>query len=132
MTFLNTLSLSSIFLLRVALQREQDVIDIEQDIMDLYLFPERLELSYPDEWLAYIKRSLAIHQITLAELEAIMSDEPRCNDAKLAALHNKITKAKPQYTRLLKVITHIKLQNSSANITPIKTPLHKWLDWVIS
>jgi hypothetical protein len=75
MSFLNTLSYRSLLLLRVALESPDDVTNIEQDITDLYLFPERLELSYKDEWLAYIKRALAHINISQDELQAIMNND---------------------------------------------------------
>lgn len=46
------LSTESLLLLRVAFDNKDIVVNLQQDMMDLYLFPERLESSYKDEWQA--------------------------------------------------------------------------------
>ena len=58
MSYLSSLSIESLLLLRLAFNNEQDIVDIEQDINDLYLFPERLAFSYPDEWRSVYSRHL--------------------------------------------------------------------------
>jgi hypothetical protein len=132
MSFLNTLSYRSLLLLRVALESPDDVTNIEQDITDLYLFPERLELSYKDEWLAYIKRALAHINISQDELQAIMNNDSSQNIDAAKHFNQLITEADPKYQRLVYVLIEVEQLNSSSNISPLKTPLHRWLEWVIS
>lgn len=132
MSFLNSLSYRSLLLLRVALESPDEVISIEKDIEDLYLFPERLELSYKDEWLAYIKRALACINISQAELQSIMNNNAAVNIEAAKHINQLITAADPQYQRLLNILTEVQQLNRSSNISPLKTPLHRWLEWVIT
>lgn len=46
------------FLLRLRIILDQSGSQLESDIADLYGFPERLEGSYRDEWVSYIKKQL--------------------------------------------------------------------------
>ena len=75
MKYLYTLSIESLLLLRVAFDDKNDVCDLHQDVMDLYLFPERLDESYTDEWRAYVRRALAKASINEALLMQIMAGE---------------------------------------------------------
>ena len=45
--------------LRIVLDKPHDLVDIEQDIRDLFGFPERLLGSYQKEWLHYCLPQLA-------------------------------------------------------------------------
>ena len=132
MSFLNTLSYRSLLLLRVALESPDDVANIDHDIADLYLFPERLELSYKDEWLAYIKRALARINISQDELQAIMNNDSSQDMDAAKKFNQLITEADSKYQRLVNVLTEVEQLNSSSNISPLKTPLHRWLEWVIT
>ena len=132
MAFLNTLSYRSLLLLRVALESPDDVANIDHDIADLYLFPERLELSYKDEWLAYIKRALARINISQDELQAIMNNDSSQDMDAAKKFNQLITEADSKYQRLVNVLTEVEQLNSSSNISPLKTPLHRWLEWVIT
>ena len=59
--------------LRVALDDPQPYLDLEQDIQDLYLYPERLTYSYPDEWRAYIRQQLLKRCISDEALQQYLS-----------------------------------------------------------
>jgi hypothetical protein len=115
-----SLSLNSLLLLRVALDSETDNTDIEQDIQDLFLFPERLLDSYPDEWRAYIKRRAVELDINLNNMN---------EDSKLTQL---IRAHKSKYENLLAVLKDIETLLDAGNVSSFKTPLHKWLEWAVS
>ncbi|RXJ73840.1 hypothetical protein CS022_07600 [Veronia nyctiphanis] len=130
--FLSSLSFRSLLLLRLALDKKEYACDIEQDIMDLYFFPERLVASYPDEWRAYIKRGLARLKIKEATVAAILSDVPNEPNEEQALLLSKIRNAKPRFDRLIIVVEEVQQAQDADNISALKTPLHRWLEWAIS
>lgn len=132
MSPLSSLSLESLLLLRVAFNNEQDIVDIEQDINDLYLFPERLTLSYPDEWRSYILRHLGKHNLNRAILADILSDKEQYNSPQIEHLHQQIKRAMPQFKRLMQIVDNVRASQQSGNVVPFKTPLHHWLEWAIS
>lgn len=117
---ITSLSLTSLLLLRVALDDETDNTDLEQDIQDLFLFPERLLDSYPDEWRSYIKRRAVKLNINLNNMD---------EDSKLARL---IRAHKSKYENLLTVLQDIEALLDAGNVSSFKTPLHKWLEWAVS
>ena len=55
---LRSATIEQLLALRLLLDDPEPAHSIEQDIEDLYEFPERLEQSYPQEWRAYIKRKI--------------------------------------------------------------------------
>lgn len=132
MKYLYTLSIESLLLLRVAFDDKNDVCDLHQDVMDLYLFPERLDESYTDEWRAYVRRALAKASINEALLMQIMAGEHAQDSDTSMYLKAKLTEAKPTYLSLLAVLQKVQQQQSSQNVHSLSTPLHKWLEWAIS
>ncbi len=53
---LNSASMSFLLMLRIIL--DEPISHLNSDVEDLYLFPERLDDSYRDEWISYIKNRL--------------------------------------------------------------------------
>lgn len=43
---------------RMVLDVPNDIVNLHQDVLDLYLFPERLLNSYRQEWQVYIRKAL--------------------------------------------------------------------------
>jgi hypothetical protein len=43
-------NVNDLLAMRLIFPPEQSVVSIEKEILDLYLYPERLETSYQDEW----------------------------------------------------------------------------------
>lgn len=43
---------------RMILDQQNDIVNLRQDVLDLYLFPERLHESYRHEWQVYIRKAL--------------------------------------------------------------------------
>ena len=43
---------------RMVLDVPNDIVNLQQDVLDLYLFPERLQESYRNEWQVYIRKAL--------------------------------------------------------------------------
>lgn len=132
MSLLASLSVRSLLLLRLALDTEQESADIEQDIRDLYLFPERLVSSYPDEWRAYIKRELAKLNINEPRVSALLSGASAHDIHQEQLLFHKLRNAKLRYERLSHVIDDVESASASSNVAILQTPLHKWLAWAIS
>ena len=133
MKALTTLPIQDLLLLRMALNDDRDNTDIAQDIRDLHLFPERLSLSYPDEWRAYIRRRLRQLHIDLSEVDT--DNSINCYSPAISAnvkLRTLITKAKPLCDKLLIIVNQIHCVKESSNVVPMQTPLHKWLAWVVS
>ena len=132
MSYLSSLSLESLLLLRLAFNNEQDIIDIEQDINDLYLFPERLTSSYPDEWRSYILSHLGKLGLNSTILADILSDSQPPSTSQLEILQQQIKQAEPKFRLLIKIIDDVRASEQSNNVVPLKTPLHRWLEWAIS
>lgn len=123
-----TLPLHSLLLLRLALNDAVDNTDIAQDINDLYLFPERLTDSYPDEWRAYVRRRLVQLKLSLDDLQQLDSARSQ-NSETLRAL---VMVAQPRYKTLLKVLEEVQTCRDCEKVQVLPTPLHKWLAWAIS
>ncbi len=132
MNYLNTLSIESLLLLRIAFDNKGDVVNLHQDMMDLYLFPERLESSYKDEWQAYIKRALAKAEINEASLMEIMKNRCTQETDQVNVLEARLLSAKSEYLELSQALRDAQQQQNSDNVKTIKTPLHNWLEWVIT
>ncbi|GEA12353.1 hypothetical protein [Alteromonas sp. KUL49] len=85
---INNAPIDTLLVLRVTLDKADPIQDIEQDLLDLPDFPERLFESYVDEWKSFIKRQCKVHNIGLGtasreklvnKLQALFSErEPWC------------------------------------------------------
>lgn len=53
------LNIQSIFTLRYLFDVPNDIVNLQKDIEDLSDFPQRLNASYRDEWIRFIKKSIA-------------------------------------------------------------------------
>lgn len=128
---LSALSIRSLLLLRLALNDERDNTDIRQDVQDLYLFPERLTDSYPDEWRAYIRRRLVTVKLDIGELSRFKEGGPVFQGSG-DELQRLVTLARPAYEKLVKVLEEAEISSHTDNVRALKTPLHKWLEWAVS
>ena len=61
---LHELDIETLLRLRLALDIPEPYQDIDQDIKDLYAYPERLSLTYPDEWRIAIRQQLTKRDIS--------------------------------------------------------------------
>lgn len=123
--WVDTLSLCDLLLLRTVLDEHHLTEDLEQDMQDLFLFPERLTESYPDEWRAYIKRKAKrfnLHADTTDPMANLKSDNTFVNEFR---------NAQPRYLRYSRIVKQIDALEASDRVTSIKTPLHLWLDSVL-
>ena len=59
---LKQLDIEMLMRLRFAVDKPEFYHDIDQDIKDLYAYPERLALTYPDEW-NFFTNSVWIHSL---------------------------------------------------------------------
>jgi hypothetical protein len=61
---LHELDIEILLRLRLALDMPEPYQDIDQDIKDLYAYPERLNLTYPEEWKITIRQQLIKREIS--------------------------------------------------------------------
>lgn len=128
---LDSLDLRELLLLRLAFDDPDDIVDIEQDIDDLMRFPERLNCSYPDEWRSYLKRQFRIRQLDESDVLAVLreTDKGCVNDGKIrAALQTGLARYKPKKA----LVDKVSVMLADEHIVPLKTPLHRWLEWAVS
>lgn len=113
--------LLSLFMFRYALDRPNDTVDLQRDILDLQSFPERLNDSYKDEWQTYVKRELHKKQRAgkqeMQALIARLSDLEKQNDETFNRLRSKIDVA-------VKV-------NNSPDVTVMTTPLKSYVNQLL-
>jgi hypothetical protein len=61
---LHELDIEILLRLRLALDMAEPYQDIDQDIKDLYAYPERLNFTYPEEWKIAIRQQLTKRDIS--------------------------------------------------------------------
>lgn len=113
--------LLTLFMFRFALDRPNDTVDLQRDILDLQSFPERLNDSYKAEWQTYVKRELHKKQREgkqeMQALIARLSDLEKQNDETFNRLRSKIDMA-------VKV-------NNSPDVTVMTTPLKSYVNQLL-
>ena len=102
--------------LRLVLDKPNDLVDIEQDIRDLFGFPERLLGSYRTEWLHYCLPQLAkcIPDIFTNEIQFIAwleQQSPRFESSKVK--------------ELLTIVDQV--SDFSEKLVPFPTPLRNYV-----
>lgn len=143
---LKQLDITMLMRLRFALDKPELYHDIDQDIQDLYPYPERLNFTYPDEWRIFIRQQLmkrgisehALHSWLSAEAEndALALEEdgnttsthdpslpqpPLSEVQKLAAL---VVNSEPRYIDALAVLRQVQHIQSAPDVTALQ-PLRK-------
>ena len=103
-------------LVRITLDNPQDIVDLQQDILDLYNFPERLHGSYRKEWLHYC----------LPKLAAMIPDTVADDTGLEAWLSQSTNHFSPSAIKsMLAVIDHV--QTTEQKLVPFPTPLRKYV-----
>ena len=74
-SILKALNLETLLRLRFALDKPELYHDIDQDIHDLYAYPERLQFTYPDEWRIFVRQQLHKRDIAEANLHGWLLHE---------------------------------------------------------
>ena len=108
--------IESLFTLRYIYNDPTDIVDIRADIEDLRAFPERLNGSYCDEWVAYLRRKLKQHQLNTDPDDIL----------------NTLTKSqREEHDYLLSIIQDANIISSSNNIKVIKSPLKTYIEQLV-
>lgn len=123
--WVDKLTILELLMARIALDKPLVAENLEQDILDLYLFPERLTQSYPDEWRSFIKRHVKQYSSEEHKLNGVMSllHHPE--------IENKIESIKERFERYRKIILESQAIVNSDAVATIETPLHRWLSKLI-
>ncbi len=108
-----------LFLLRYALDKPNDIVNLERDILDLQYFPERLQDSYLAEWKAYIK----------PELIALQRRDEHHNLANIMV--NLEQGDNPHFNRLYDVIKTADKVNNSDAVTVMTTPFKSFVNQLL-
>lgn len=116
-------SIIELLTLRVLLDECDPVQNIELDLHDLYLFPERLEQSYCDEWRLYV-RNFA-HKVTTTLQSTQTTDVSRY-------LKSRLAKRKDWCEHVLSIgieaITHAKAIGWSKNVVTLSNHFKKSIE----
>jgi hypothetical protein len=101
---------------RLKLDEANDLVDISQDIQDLYLFPERLLGSYQAEWLRYCLPKIA------AGANVAFDDEQS-----FFVWLDEQSSPHTQMTIDQLIITVKQCTENQNNLVPFPTPLRKYI-----
>lgn len=123
--WVDKLTILELLMARIALDKPLVAENLEQDILDLYLFPERLTQSYPDEWRSFIKRHVRQYSSEEHKLNGVM---PLLHHPEI---ENKIESIKERFERYRKIILESQAIVNSDAVATIETPLHRWLSKLI-
>ena len=110
------LDLNTLFTLRFLLDVKNDIVNLKQDVLDLQYFPERLDGSYKQEWVTFIKRQCHKRNIELSQKTA----QVRLNEIS----DDKIE----EYQTLLTLVQQTENINNSENIKVIKTNVKAYIE----
>ena len=122
---LKTLELEQLLRLRLALDKPELYHDIEQDIHDLYAYPERLSFTYPDEWRIFIRQQLMKRGIDDGELNTWLADETASPEQTLADL---IASSEERFLEAKAIVDEVLHIQAAPDITPITPALKRDLD----
>jgi hypothetical protein len=105
-------------LYRFALDRDDDIVNLEQDVLDLQNFPERLEISYEAEWRSYVRRALF----------RLSTDEQNKLENNLAVL---LGGNNEHFNQLLNVLKTAIAVNNSTQVTVLNSPLKNYVQQLL-
>ncbi len=140
--------------LRLALDCAQPYLDLDQDIQDLYTYPERLRFSYPDEWRVFIRQQLIKRGITdEAMQQSLRVWDERLSGADIHAetfqsndnidakqnvlsdeadmLYKLLEKTEQRLKAYQDVIADVKNIESAPNVSSLSSPLQRSLKKII-
>ena len=114
------LSVDVLFLYRYVYDDENDIVNLQQDVLDLEVFPERLEGSYIFEWQKYVRREAHKQNFKTSEESA-------------KNLLSKLEKTRlTEYLELQKIIEKAQQINQSKNVKVIKTPFRTYIESLLT
>lgn len=114
------LSVDVLFLYRYVYDDENDIVNLQQDVLDLEVFPERLEGSYIFEWQKYVRREAHKQNFKTSEESA-------------KNLLSKLEKTRlTEYLKLQRIIEKAQQINQSKNVKVIKTPFRTYIESLLT
>jgi hypothetical protein len=118
---INNCDLITLFTLRYALDKPDDIVNLKFDILDLQNFPERLDISYEAEWRTYVKR--AIHSIKTSRFRTKKYLEAHINEL--------LDGTSEEFNTLLEIVKTAMAVNNSTQVTVINSPLKTYVQQLL-
>ncbi len=125
---LKHLDLETLLRLRLAFDTPELYHNIDQDIQDLYAYPERLIYTYPKEWRIFIRQQLARHSVSEQDFEAFLNSALE-SDSVLADLLEQTSK---RFEQTLAIVNEVQAIETSAQVTAITPPLKRKLKQLLN
>jgi hypothetical protein len=144
---LKQLDIEVLMRLRYAVDKPEFYHDIDQDIKDLYAYPERLTLTYPDEWNFFIRQQLikrniseqALHHWlafqTVQDLNKIPANDMDLSHIQLSqatALAALVANSESRFIDAKAILSEVQSIQTAPQVTPLipllKQQLNKLLD----
>ncbi len=117
----NVKGIETLLAMRLLFPPENPVVTIEQEIFDLYVYPERLESSYRDEWQAIAVKAIYQHAFP----DQAESDQNNLQRY-LAHLHNlAIPRCQQEHPRLFRALEEIRAIAQAGNTLTFPDPRRK-------
>lgn len=117
-----------LLLLRLILDIDKKNSNLQQDIHDLFEYPERLENSYSDEWRSWIKNVL--HR--RAFRDRCKSDSDNLKDYIENQYTHRAEEINSRYAEYVTVLEKIAAINAANNVSPIKSRFKQTLELLVS
>ncbi len=109
--------------MRLLFPPEQSVVAIEKEILDLYLYPERLETSYRDEW-----QSIAVKGVYTNGFADHGRTDRKNLDVYLGFLREQaIPRSTQDHSRLFRALEEVLAIQRSDNTIPFPGPGRRFL-----
>ena len=140
---LHKLDIDILLRLRLALDVPEPYQDIDQDIKDLYAYPERLNLTYPEEWKIAIRQQLTKREISeqalcfwldlkAEELGAQISIKyenlPHYLRSQAQVLIRLLADSQSRYMRAKTVLSDVLIIQSAPEVSPLVPTLKRQLN----
>lgn len=115
---LEDLDIYTLFAYRYLVDDSKDIVDLESDVKDLQIFPERLYDSYKAEWISYIKRQQAKDEnlkIRLSNFDFSHWEEFEST----------------KYRRMLELVKRADAISGTDNVTVLQSPLTTYVNQLL-
>jgi hypothetical protein len=111
--------INALFTLRFILDDPKDIVDLQQDILDLQSYPERLYGSYINEWKAYVLKRGRDAQLNIDTLDLAHIVKNFEEDESLS------------YQHLVGIVNQTRAIVQSDKVKVIKSPLQAYIEALI-
>lgn len=124
---LKNVDMTLLFALRMVFDRARDIVNLDNDIKDLLIYPERLEGSYRDEWSTYISRAIAKEVKIKVERDGTTSAEDYLSLIE-EKVDNLVLSEDARYQHLLSLVKQAQSVSNSKTVSVFPHPLKKQLE----